>query len=81
MASHKSSKVVQRAATDTVSMLNRAVIIALILSVFFLYVRTLDKQSLWFDETLSVAIAAKPVPQLLHTLIYEDVHPPLYFLL
>ncbi|MGB9879558.1 MAG: hypothetical protein ACPLRM_02230, partial [Anaerolineae bacterium] len=63
------------------SKLNKAAIITLILTIFFLYVRTLDKQSLWFDEALSVSIAAKSLPQLLHTLIYEDVHPPLYFLL
>lgn len=81
MALHKNSKTAQGTEINIVSKLNKAAIITLILTVFFLYAHTLGKQSLWFDEALSVSIAAKPLPQLLHTLIYEDVHPPLYFLL
>jgi 4-amino-4-deoxy-L-arabinose transferase-like glycosyltransferase len=53
----------------------------LALVVFGLYLRTLDKQSLWFDEGLSVAFAGRSLPQLMRTLIYEDLHPPLYYLL
>jgi len=56
-------------------------IVVLSLAVFTLYIRTLDKQSLWFDEGLSVIFAGRPLPQLMHTLIYEDLHPPLYYLL
>jgi len=81
MALHRNSRTAQGTAFNIISKLNKAAIVALILAVFALYAHTLDKQSLWFDETLSVSIAAKPLPQLLHTLIYEDVHPPFYFLL
>lgn len=59
----------------------RLAIAALTLGVFALYVRYLGRQSLWFDEGLSVLFAARPLPQLFHTLIYEDLHPPLYYLL
>ena len=52
----------------------------LTLAVFTFYVRTLGKQSLWFDEGLSIFFAGRPLPQLVHTLIYEDLHPPLYYL-
>jgi mannosyltransferase len=56
-------------------------IIFLTLMAFALYTHTLDRQSLWFDEGLSVIFAAKPLPQLIHTLVYEDLHPPLYYLI
>jgi len=58
-----------------------AIVIALTLGVFALYTRTLGQQSLWFDEGLSIIFAARPLPQLLQTLIREDLHPPLYYLL
>jgi len=45
-----------------------------------LYLRTLETQSLWFDEGLSVAFARRPLSQLLQTLVREDLHPPLYYL-
>ena len=57
-----------------------AAIVILTLAVFALYVRTLDKQSLVFEEGLSVIFASRPLPQLMHTLIYEDLHPPLHYL-
>jgi uncharacterized membrane protein len=59
----------------------RLAIALLTLAVFALYLRYLGRQSLWFDEGLSVSFAARPLPQLLRTLIYEDLHPPLYYLL
>ncbi len=54
-------------------------IILLVLAVFALYTHTLDRQSLWFDEGLSVIFAAKPLRQLIETLVHEDLHPPLYY--
>ena len=57
-----------------------AAIVILTLAVFALYVRTLDKQSLVFEEGLSVIFASRPLPQLMQTLIYEDLHPPLHYL-
>ena len=51
------------------------------LAVFALYVCTLGKQSLWFDEGLSVNFSARPMADLLDTLIHQDIHPPLYYLL
>ncbi len=59
----------------------RAGVIVLTLAVFALYMGTLDRQSLWFDEGLSVVFASRPLPDLMHTLVYEDLHPPLYYLL
>lgn len=56
-------------------------VVVLTLAVFALYADTLDRQSLWFDEGLSVVFASRPLPDLMHTLIYEDLHPPLYYLL
>ena len=51
------------------------------LVVFALYVCTLGKQSLWFDEGLSVNFASRPLAELIDTLMYRDIHPPLYYLL
>jgi mannosyltransferase len=65
----------------TRNLLVRLAVALLTLGIFSLYLRYLGRQSLWFDEGLSVLFAARPVPQLLHTLIYEDLHPPLYYLL
>lgn len=65
----------------TRNLLGRLAIALLTLAIFFVYVRYLGRQSLWFDEGLSVSFAARPLPQLFRTLIYEDLHPPLYYLL
>jgi uncharacterized membrane protein len=65
----------------TRNLLVRLAVTLLTLTVFALYLRYLGRQSLWFDEGLSVVFAARPLPQLLRTLIYEDLHPPLYYLL
>jgi len=54
---------------------------AITLGAFALCMHTLGRQSLWFDEGLSVAFAMRPIPQLMRTLVYEDLHPPLYYLL
>lgn len=40
----------------------------------------LDTESLWLDETFSVALARGPVDTLISE-VAEDVHPPFYFLL
>jgi len=66
---------------DRADRLAQAVVVAITLAVFALYVCTLGKQSLWFDEGLSVVFAARPLSQLMHTLIHEDLHPPLHYLL
>ncbi|MFN8474259.1 MAG: glycosyltransferase family 39 protein [Anaerolineae bacterium] len=42
---------------------------------------SLGDASLWFDEGLSVAFAGRSLPAMLTTLIREDLHPPLYYLL
>ena len=55
--------------------------VALLLGVFFVYVRFLDRQSLWFDEGLSVAFASRPPRELINTLVTQDLHPPLYYLI
>jgi uncharacterized membrane protein len=60
---------------------SRLAMIALTLAVFFLYARCLDRQSLWFDEGLSVEFASRPLGELIDTLALEDLHPPLYYLI
>ena len=47
----------------------------------WLWIHALGSQSLGFDEGLSIAFASRPLSQLMHTLIYEDLHPPLHYLL
>jgi len=42
---------------------------------------SLGEPSLCFDEGLSVFFASKPLPDLLDTLVREDLHPPLHYLL
>ncbi len=59
----------------------RVGIVGLTLAVFALYLHTLDQQSLVFEEGLSVVFSSRTVPQLMHTLVYEDLHPPLHYLL
>ncbi len=51
------------------------------LAAFLLYVPTLGLQGLWFDEALSTTFASRSLPALFHTLVTEDIHPPLYYLL
>ncbi len=41
----------------------------------------LTSKSLWFDETVSVFLAARPVAAMLALLPANDPHPPLYYLL
>ena len=53
---------------------------ALAVASFWLWVHALGSQSLGFDEGLSVVFASRPLPKLIHTLIYEDLHPPLHYL-
>jgi len=59
-----------------------AVLLLLILLGFGVRVLALDKPSLWFDETYSVALAdkANTFQQLVAALIHEDLHPFLYYL-
>ncbi len=51
------------------------------LATFAMYVFTLGKQSLWPDEGLTVAFAGRPLIEVLRTMIWEDLHPPLYYLI
>ena len=55
--------------------------VVLLLVVFLMYVRFLDRQSLWFDEGLSVAFASRPLGEMMKTLVGQDLHPPLYYLI
>ena len=52
-----------------------------VLSVAYLArVYRLGVKSLWLDEGLSVNFAARELPRMLRTLVAEDIHPPLYYL-
>ncbi|HLH74447.1 MAG TPA: glycosyltransferase family 39 protein [Chloroflexota bacterium] len=59
----------------------RDFLVILIFLAFTARVWKIGVQSLWFDEALSAIFAAQPVRQLLPTLVYQDLHPPLYYLL
>ncbi|MEM7127728.1 MAG: glycosyltransferase family 39 protein [Chloroflexota bacterium] len=62
-------------------MSNRYRILALIvmLAGFGLRLHLLGAESLWYDETVSVVLAQKPIPEMLeHTA--GDIHPPGYYL-
>ena len=48
---------------------------------FVARVWALGDASLWFDEGLSVEFAGRSLPALMDTLVREDLHPPLYYLL
>lgn len=55
--------------------------LAVTLAAFAARVWSLGDASLWFDEGLSVAFAGRPLPAMLQTLVRDDLHPPLYYLL
>ena len=59
----------------------RVALVTLVFLGFAARVWQIGAQSLWFDETLSAVFARQPVWQLLPTLVYQDIHPPLYYLL
>ncbi len=59
---------------------HRALLLLGLLSAFGLRLFHLGGESLWYDETVSVALAGKSIPDLIaHTA--RDIHPPLYYLL
>jgi 4-amino-4-deoxy-L-arabinose transferase-like glycosyltransferase len=59
----------------------RLVLIALIFVGFAARVWHLGFQSIWLDEGLSISFAGRPLRQMYLTLVYEDLHPPLFYLL
>ncbi|MCC9075736.1 hypothetical protein FKZ61_006390 [Litorilinea aerophila] len=59
---------------------HRALTLAALLLAFGLGLHRLGAESLWYDETVSALLAAKPIPAMLaHTA--GDIHPPGYYLL
>ena len=78
---HRRPGIGQRIGDSGTEKLAAVLVSALVLAIFGLYAHSLQKQSLWFDEGLSVIFASRPLPQLMETLIYQDLHPPLYYLL
>ena len=59
---------------------NRHVILLTLLA-FALRVVLLDRQSLWYDETFSLAVAGADWPIFWPALLSDGVHPPGYYLL
>ena len=58
----------------------RLLLLAGILLGFALRLHRLGAESLWYDETVSVHLARKPIAEMLaHTA--GDIHPPGYYLL
>ncbi len=60
--------------------LARAILLLVISLVFATLASTLELQSLSFDEGLSILFAQKSLPSMLNTLVREDLHPPLHYL-
>ena len=59
---------------------DRVIVLGLILIAFTLRLYRLGFDSLWYDETVSVMLAQKPVLELInHTA--RDIHPPAYYLM
>lgn len=56
------------------------VVTALVFLGFAARVWHLGFQSIWLDEGLSISFAGRPLRQMFATLIYEDLHPPLFYL-
>lgn len=71
-------RIARPAARDLLAL---ALLSGVILVAFVLRLDQLDSRSLWVDEALSVLFSARPLPELLHLLVTEDIHPPLYPLL
>ncbi len=65
---------------DRTSSLDRGILIGLTLLALLLRANHLGAQSLWFDETYTVAVAGMPVGEALQALIADGVHPPLFYL-
>ncbi|HRI57946.1 MAG TPA: hypothetical protein PK170_12725, partial [Anaerolineae bacterium] len=58
----------------------RLAVAAMALGAFALRLIQLGRESLWYDETVSVYLAGQPVAELIaHT--GRDIHPPFYYLL
>ncbi|HEX5415638.1 MAG TPA: glycosyltransferase family 39 protein, partial [Chloroflexota bacterium] len=56
------------------------ILLALLFIAFAARVWKLGAQSLWLDEALSVVFARADLRQVLAILVYQDLHPPLYYL-
>ena len=56
-------------------------IVLLLLFAFYMFSHHLDQTSLWADEGWTIAASAEANPvDVLTEWVYEDVHPPLYFI-
>ena len=55
-----------------------ALLSIIVLAALALRLHRLGDQSLWVDEAMSVVFAARPLPELFHLLVTDDIHPPLY---
>jgi uncharacterized membrane protein len=69
---------------DAASVVRAVVLLAVVgltALAFGVRVWELGTKSLWLDEGLSVLFAGRPLRGLFETLIYEDLHPPLHYLL
>lgn len=59
----------------------RLILLSLTFVGFAARVWHLGVQSIWLDEGLSISFAGRPLQQMFWTLVYEDLHPPLFYLL
>ena len=58
----------------------RFVVTALVFIGFVARIWHLGFQSIWLDEGLSISFAGRSLRQMFSTLVYEDLHPPLFYL-
>jgi uncharacterized membrane protein len=69
----------RRGSTQNARALRNWALVAVLLLAFGLRICCLGAQSLWYDETVSVHLASKGIPELVaHTA--GDIHPPGYYL-
>ena len=57
----------------------RWLLIGIILLAALVRLPTLTRQSLWFDEAVTVAFSLADVPTLLRAVLIDGVHPPLFY--
>lgn len=60
---------------------NRFIAAILLCLAFALWTASLNTLELWGDELYTKVVTARPLPDMLHMVLIDAVHPPLYYLL
>ena len=59
---------------------DRLILLLIVLLAAALRLWHLDAQSVWYDESFSVANSVRPLARLMQILVYDRMHPPLHYL-